>query len=444
MTFDALRIGSTGMTAAQKALEVTANNVANASNDKYTRQKVVLSSIGAASLDGGGVRVLTVTRVRDIFADASWRSEAATAEANSRRAEILSRAETALGPIGGGLTVLYDEFFSSWNQLALSPNDPAAREGVLNSANAIAQDYQRLYGDMSKQALDARTFADGTIVEVNSLLNEMAGLNSSIVQAQLSGTSHNEMLDTRDAVVDRLASLVGAKLSYDNSGSPLLTIGGYQAVTGSFPYHVEVRGDGSAGNPLRLGAVGGGDIQISGGELGGMFTGVNTDIANLRAQLDAAAMALKTQVNAQQALGFDAAGNPGGDLFAGTGAGDIALAVGVTGSSVAAGATANYGDGNNALAMAQLRQDTSPSSAVSMGRSYTVNLGAAVESARRLSDLAQGALDGTTLARQEAQGVNIDEELVELIRYQRAFQAAAKAVSVADEVLNTLINGIIR
>lgn len=444
MSFDAVRIGASGLNAAQKAIEVTSNNIANASNEKYTRQRVVLANIGAAVLDGGGVRVLSVTRARDIFADATWRSETGTAEASNRRADILARAEAAVGPLNAGLTTLYDEFFTSWNQLSLSPNDPAAREAVLNAANNIAQDYNRLHADMAKQAIDARTFADGTISEVNALLDQMAGLNSAITQASLSGTSHNELLDTRDSVVDRLSVLVGATLRYDDNGLPTLSIGGYQAVTGSHSYHVEVRGDGTSGNLLRLGAVNGGDIKVTGGQIGGAFTGINTDLAAMRVQLDSAAMALKTQVNAQQALGFDATSAAGVDMFAGTGAGDIAIAAGFTSSQVAAGSTPAYGDGNNALAMAKLRQDNSPTSAMTVARSYVVNLGAAVDGAVRTAQLAQSAIDGTTLSRQETQGVNIDEELVELIRYQRAYQAVAKAISVADEVLGTLVNGIIR
>lgn len=444
MVSDALRIGMSGLLAAQKSIDVTAGNVANASTPGYTRQRVdqASSAIGQGGI--GGVNILGVTRIRDVFADASWRSEASVSESANARADVLERAETSLGPLGENIASLLDSFFSAWNQLSTAPTDVAAREGVLGNAQALAAEYQRVHAALGAQVGDAKVYATSAVDEANGLFAQIARLNSSIAEAKQVNANASGLLDERDKAFDRIAELLGGNVRIGQNGEPQIQVSGFPVVQGDYPVKLEVLGDASPGNPLRVAIVGGNTLQIPGGRVGGILTAINIDLPNLEAKLDAAAAALKTTINAQHTAGFDLQGNPGLDLFVGTGAADLEVDPSMTASGLAASASGAAGDGNNALALAQLRLDPSPSSAANTVRTYIVELGAEIDSARRLAVVAETALTGTENIRQQSMGVNIDEEMVDLIRYQRAFQAAAQAIRVADEVLDTLINRMIR
>ena len=446
MGFDTLRISSSGLLAAQKAMEITSNNVANAGNDKYSRQRVNLGALAAYNGSPSGVNVIGVDRMRDVFADATWRAEAGTSAAYEARAGALGRAEDSLGTTSDGLASVLDEFYRSWNTLSLSPGDPAARQSVVYKAISLTSDINRLDQDISAEVTNSFTFAAATLEEVNMLLGEVSALNAAVKQAENSGSAFNELSDSRDAVFDRLSQLAGARVITGASGQPEAVIGGLVATRGDYHSTLEVRGIGTAADPMRLGVVGGSDIDVQYGKLGGMVSAVNTDLAGLRTRLDATAMAIKTQFNTAHQAGFDIAGNPGGVLFSGTTASDFGLDAAITGDMLAASSTATGlgGNGNNALTIADLANDTSSTGSVGMVRTYTVTLGAAVDAARRVASVSDDVLAGTSAARQEAQGVNIDEEMVDLIRYQRAFQASAQAVSIANEVLDTLINRMMR
>ena len=446
MGFDQIRISSSGLMAAQKAMEVTSNNVANASNRSYTRQRVEIGTLPSVD-SSGGAHVLAVTRMRDVFADYTYRNQAGTAGAQQARADALSRAETAIGPIDAGLVAQYGEFYDHWNTLSISPSDLAAREAVLSSARQISGEYRRVDADLTQQVTDAAAFAEHGLEEANALLQEIATLNGVIAQARLGGADSSDLMDSRDAAADQLSGLTGATIRTSMDGRIEVKIGAATVVTGEYATTLSLAGDGSAGNPLRALLASGSDAGMTGGRIGGMLTAANTDIPALRVRLDAAANALRSQVDAQHQAGFGLDGSTGMSLFSGTSAATLGVNASVTAEKVAASAVnpaGGLGDGGNAMLVAAQRQDVSPSSAMARLRTYVVSVGSDVAGARRSAELAQTALDGIADARQEQIGVNVDEELVELIRYQRAFQASARAVAAADEVLDTLINRMLR
>lgn len=235
-------------------------------------------------------------------------------------------------------------------------------------------------------------------------------------------------------------------MHFGANGDPEIQIGGYTSLVGTTHTTFELRGTGLGATPFTLGVVGAGDVTVTGGTIGGVFTGLNVDLPDLVTRIDAAAIALRDQVNAVATAGFDRAGNPGTAVFTGATAGTLVVNVALGVDQVAASATAlgAPGDGNNALVMAQLQQDLSATSAMSQIRAYALHLGSRVDETKRNAAISEAVLEGTTGTRQASIGVNIDEEMVDLVRFQRAFQASAKAVSIADEVLDTLINRMLR
>lgn len=444
MTFESLRIGSSGLVAAQKALDVTSRNLANAGNEIYSRQRILLSPMESGTGPGDGVRVVGVERIRDVLADLTYRAEVSTAEADGLRANALGRVESGLGPLTGNLPSLVNSMFDSFNQLSMSPTDPAARENVLNSARTVAAEFNRLYENMEAQSRDTQASAENIVTEVNRTLEHVASMNAIIKEAESVGVDTSGLQDERDAALDQLSKLVGARTQTGPGGDLEVAIGNYPAVSGEVFVTFELTGTGTVADPLRLTTPSGTTINVPGGQLGGAFTFVNTDTHAMQSELNAAAVIVRDQLNAAHTAGFDLTGAAGLNLFTGAGAYDLAVNSAVGGNQVAASASGAAGDGNNALAIAQLRHDTSPTGAAGATQAFVVSVGSRTQAAARASEIAQNVAEGAQDTRREISGVNIDEELIDLIRYQRAYQAAAMAVTTANEVLDTLINRMIR
>lgn len=444
MSFESLRIGNSGLTAAQKALDVTSRNLANAGNEVYSRQRILLSPVESGTGPGDGVRVLGVERIRDVLADLTFRTEAGLAQSNSLRADALGRVESGIGPLAGNLPSLVNEMFDAFNQLSMAPTDPAGRESVINASSTVAGEFNRLYTNLEDLSRDMQANAADLVADLNSSLKQVASLNKVIAEAEAVSVDTSSLKDERDSALDHLAELVGARTQTGLGGEMQVIIGNYPGVTGEIPNSFSLSGAGTSVDPLRLTSSTGVTVPVTGGKLGGTLTYVNSDTLALQAELNAAAIVVRDQLNTAHTAGFDLNGAAGLNLFTGTGAWDMSLNAAIGIDEVAASASGAPGDGNNALAISQLRQDTSPTGALGATQAYVVSVGSRTQAAARTAEISQNVADGARTTRREISGVNIDEELIDLIRYQRAYQASAMAVTTANEVLDTLINRMLR
>ncbi len=184
----------------------------------------------------------------------------------------------------------------------------------------------------------------------------------------------------------------------------------------------------------------------AGGQIGALAQAVNTTIPGYRSQLDAAAAALITAVNTQQAAGvtWTGVGTPsqasaaGQALFSGTGAADVSLATGVTGASLAAGSPAGGpADGTNAQAMAEL--GSSPSGPDTVYRGLVGQVGTDVATATTRSSTAAAVQSQADAQRQSSEGVNLDEELANMTQFQNAYTASAHYLNTVNTTIQTLL-----
>ena len=447
MSFSTLGIGASSLYAAQRAAEIAAHNVANANTPGYTKQRLstqtAIPTPGTAGVKGDGMRgngvqVLAIDRLRDQLSDLSFRGDAASSGAADARAEVLGRVEGVLGNYPDGASGALNRFFAAFEQLNRTPQDPAARANVLSGGREVAAALGTAVSQLSQVSEDVGLRMRTATEEVNALAESISGLNLAISDALTRQQSPNDLMDQRDSALDRLATLAGATVRQGQNGQVDVYVGNSVLVSGVSTRPLTVTQT-SAG----FGVAFTDGPAVVGGELGAYSRAVSVDLPGIAAQIKDVAGQLADGVNALHRAGYGLDGDPavgpdGGDFYTVLPDGLIAVRADLTERGIAASAGGSPREGNNALLMAGLRDGTP-----SMGdllRGVNSRIGAAVATANRDAKTAAGALSGADQRRASANGVNVDEEMVDLVKFQAQYQAAARVISMADGFFDTIIN----
>jgi flagellar hook-associated protein 1 FlgK len=450
VSFSSLNIGASALYAAQRAVEVAAHNVANANNEGFTRQRVTIRSSlptpGTAGMRGDGdrgtgVTVMDVSRLRDRLADVSYRTEAGVNGSASARSNTLGRAESILGTYGDGAPEALSSFLGAWDQLSMTPSDGAARSSVLTAGQQLADSltgaHQKL--DAVGHEVSLRV-ADG-VNELNGLLSSVAKLNYEIVKASTADRQPNDLLDQRDVALDRISALTGARIDAQADGSVNVTAGSTALVSGITAATLAA----STTSPVTV-SVDGAPISLA-GELGGYVAAAGVDLPAYRAQLETLAVGLRDVVNAAHRQGTGTDGSTGLDFFTGTDASSFMVNASLTVAKVGASQSGAAADGNNALAVAASLRTTVAVDGQPVGdalRAFGARIGQAAADAARNAATTGSSLVSAQAARSSADGVSVDEEMVDLVKYQHSYEAAARLISVVDGMLDKLINQMVR
>ncbi len=475
MSFDILKTGASALTAAQRAVETAAHNAANSTSPGYTRQRVTTgATVPTQGIDGvpgtghrgTGVEVLSIERMRDVLGDLAVRAEEGAAGAAQVRAEVLDRAQGILGVYGSGVSESLSKMFAAFDQLALTPNTPAARQLVLEQAQSFANGLNEAASTLDRIRSDASAQAGAEATQVNDLAAEVANLNKHIVAALNGGQSPNDLLDRRDLLLDDLSRLTGATVRQGSNGAIDVRVGGSILVQGATAIPVELKKP-QGSNDLAL--LMQGQPVKAGGQVGARLEVLAKDLRTIEAQLDDVAKAVAKGVNQVHRAGYYAEGKKDQGFFAGHPTPDVItaanlrldpsltvdrLAVAVVGEPGEA-TTFSPLNGENALRLADLRRTGIGLEQVVGGKPVTVTSSPGEWLNRVTSTLASGASAALAAAetteisvtslraqRESAHGVSIDEEMIELVKFQHSYDAAARVISIADEMLNTLINGM--
>jgi flagellar hook-associated protein 1 FlgK len=426
-TFMGLQTSLRGLLAEQRALDVTSHNIANANTEGYSRQEATLQTADALALPpvgqlGTGVDVAGYKRIRDSFLDLQYRAQAMQVGSGSTRADALDQAELRLAEPGdNGIATRLNTFWGAWADLGNTPESGAARQALIAGAQTLAgsiNDLDAGLATVSGQAGAALTALTGDGGELQQLGRELAGLNGAIRDAQAVGGQPNDLLDRRDLLLDKLSNLGQVSIADNGSGSIRVTLGGAAAPLVD-------------GSTLTWPAPA---MTSPGGKIGALMdlSSSTGTIASYRSELANFAQTLTSQVNTI----YQTAG--GVDFFAyDTATSTLAVNPAVTASSVRAGSGA-AADNSAARALAALRGTAGgPDDLYSR---LVTRIGTEVADARRGTLNATALSDSIQDRRQSAAGVSLDEEMTSLIRFQRGYQAAARAMTTTDEMLDVLIN----
>lgn len=390
-TFHTLETGRRGLSAGQASLSTTGHNIANANTKGYSRQQVNTSS--AASLEvwtsqgagqlGTGVSVDSVMRVRDRFLDQQFRGHTAELNEWQTKSEALGNVETILGEPGeNGLNASMGRLWNAWQDLASDPSNLAVQAVVKERAQAfadVAKTIDRSMGDVTAELKEQASAADK---DAQTLISRIEELNKHIIQT---GTQANDLRDQRDAAVDELSQLVDIKVTEKADGSYALAL-----ASNNQPV--------KAGEPI--------SHEAAGGKLGGLAQSLAT--------------AESYQQNINKAVTDFAQAN--GNVFETTApAGELSVAK----------------DAQLALPK-NLDEDVEKVQADF--RALVSGLGAEAQTAGYAVSTQQQLIVSTENRRQSVAGVSLDEEMSNLVKFQHAYNAAARLVSTTDEMLDTIIN----
>ncbi|BDG08012.1 flagellar hook-associated protein FlgK [Anaeromyxobacter paludicola] len=462
--FSILSNASSSLAAQQAAMAVTSNNLQNAATPGYARQRAELLTRPAELVSGGawvgrGVTLGAVTQVRDQFIESQVPASIANAASSDAEATALSAIHTFDPAQSGGVGDAISGFYSALRALSQNPGDSGLREAALGASQSLAA----AFNQASRDVETARTGLDDQAVnltgQINALAKQMADLNTQVRQARASGGEPNDLLDARQQVLDQLASLVGGQPVTSTGGDVNVMMGGGVAlVSGGVPGvfssqpdpnnrgHLQLLYASPLGTPAAPLAN-----SVAGGQLGGTLAARDGALGKASTQLDTLAFDLANQVNAVHQAGYGADGVTGRPLFAvgATSAGAastiaISAAVGTNAGALAAAgaATAASGDADNVQALLATEQQALPTSGLDATRtlsSITSSFGIASAQATSLSKQDAALRDNVKALRESASGVSVDEELVNMQKTQRAYEAIARVLQTSSDMLDVLM-----
>jgi flagellar hook-associated protein 1 FlgK len=418
-----------GLEAAQAGIDTTGHNIANANTPGYTRQVVDLTESPAYTLPGfsnvtgagiqlgTGVDVTTINRVRSQFLDVQYRAQNGTTSNASTSSGTLQQVQAALDePTTNGLSSQLSAFWGAWSALSNAPQSLAARQAVVDAGTTVTQTLQSLSQQLTTiQSQTAQQYSALTASpsgQVVTAAQQIASLNRSISQQEAAGQVPNDLLDQRDQLIDQLSSLANVSITNQPNGMVSVNFG-----DAAQPL---ISANNTVTWPQTLTAAAGGQL----GALLGL-SGPGGKIASYLTSLDGVASQLANSVNAL---------HTSTPFFSGTTASTISVAVGAAG--VQTSSTPAAGGNDVALAIAGL----SGGQADQTYNAFVSGIGSDVQASQSTQLNAQSLLTAINNQRQSVSGVSLDEEMTNLITYQRSYQASARMMTTIDSALDTLIN----
>ncbi|MDQ2889502.1 MAG: flagellar hook-associated protein FlgK [Gemmatimonadota bacterium] len=460
--------------AQQTAIETAAHNISNANVPGYSRQVVTLQPnlplYTPAGAVGTGVVVQDISRIRDTMLDVNFRAQTSQAGTFTTQGNVLTSISQVFGePSDTGLANTLSHFYTSWGDLANNPSSGAAKSVVQQRGAAVASQLNQFSSSLDQLTANTLSTANQQVNDVNNYASQIAAINQQIVAAEADGkTTANDLRDMRDNAIDSLSKIAPVRVIDQPNGSDAVYIGGQTIVDGSSTAALSLQG-----TPGTLALQMNGRTLTPGGSIGSNVSALNTDIPAAKSQLDTLAAGIVTSVNAIHRTGWTAAGDAAGgsnwnsaspptgsniNFFdpTKTTAGTMSLSAQVASdaSFVAAGDTQNAtGNNNIANRITSLGDDTSAllkygsSTATTSVNAYYNDLVTRVGVAT--SNATGSAAVYTTLAqqantqRQSSSGVSTDEELINLTKNQQAYAAAAKVITTANAMSQTLLDMIV-
>ncbi len=502
--FGTLGVGRLGLLAQQRAIQTTSNNIANVNTPGYTRQRAVFTAVNPSYLPeglpvGGGVEVGSVERVANAMIDQQLQQERSAQGFDTSREAGLMRIEGIFPELDGmGIDAALDDLFTKFSELANAPSDPTARQALLESARTVVSLIQDADRRLAVIGQDANTEIEQNVLDINDIARHIAELNRAIFAKEGEGTGAvaSSLRDERGQLLEQLAERIDfTSFERDDGQIAVFVGGGFFLVDSEQAAQLETLP--SASDPTKLDIfqnVNGqrnGPItsRISSGTLAAALDLRDSSVPSYRDELDALAFSLATRVNAvhypqpapalpagafglvddQQRRffvdGIAAAVPEGADLAQVQGAAsrlaihaDILtdprnVAAGAESLGVGLGAAAS--DGRSATAIANLAvtasamyqvgdvPGTPTGASATLGGFFgatTGRLGAELQSTRRSLRQEDVIIAQLEERRGAISGVSIDEEMANLIRFERAYQASARVIQSADELLSFLMN----
>jgi flagellar hook-associated protein 1 FlgK len=448
-----LNIALQSMQAEQEALATTTNNIANANTPGYTRETVSFEETPPVQygglLLGDGVTIGQITSQRDSLLQAGLEQQTQQqAKYNSYLGTMQQVQSLFNESSGNGVQGSVTAFFNSLQQLSTSPSDSNLRQAVLTAAQNMAQTFNTTAGNLSQMQQSANVTVTQTVNQINSLTSQIASVNAQVTAATASGQNAGTFIDQRDQLIQQLSGLVDVStIDTGNGGVTLTTSNGTALVAGNQSFQLTTQT--SAVSGFQDVYSQGSDItsSLAGGSLAGAIQARDVTIPSILSSLDALAYGIGSSVNSVNEAGTDINGNAGGALFlvpaSGAAGAASTIAAAITDPSKIAGSlNGTAGDNSNINAMLALQNQSivngqTPLNAYS---NLVFQVGNDVSTAQANSTASSAMVQQLQNQISSVSGVDVNQESVNLVQYERAYQAAAQVSGIIDTLTATAIN----
>jgi flagellar hook-associated protein 1 FlgK len=444
-----LEIGKSGLLTSNRGLSVTSNNISNAGTEGYSRQRVEQSQVdykkGGWSI-GIGVTVDQIVRLRsDLLTGQIQQQETALGELGEKNF-IYTQLEGILhNQADGNLDNLVYAFFEAFNALAAQPENITLREDVIRKSGNLVNKFQAITEGIDEIETTAVQGAKDQTIEINRLLKEIAELNTPITRGGARNRPDNYSLDIQDKKLTELSKLVDFSVTRGETGAAEVKIGGIVVINADRAETITPEID-LANNVFRLRLSNGVALDRVGGTLGARIDAFKTLLPEIQKDLDTLAGKLVSEVNTVHKSGFGLSNTTGINFFNpdGTSASSISINQAlISDPRMIASSASSNAPGNNAVArqIANLsgKDLFSGRTPGQFALSITSGVGSELANTRSAIETTTATRNLLVNQQEEIAGVNIDEELTNMIKYQTAYQASAKVLQTASTMMDTLL-----
>jgi len=442
------------------AQEVTGENIANVNTPGYSRQRVILETAqpnGTSGFTiGTGVNIAKIERYYDGMLQQQLVNAQTPQGYDTTRSNVLQQVEQAFNEISNdGLGAAITGYFAAWQDLTLNPSGPTERQVLMSRAEILADNFHSASTTLSNTTSSLNTSLSPLTDSINNTLKSIADLNGQIKNTEQLGGNSSATRDQRDQLIRDLSGQIGitytentdgtTDIKYADGGTALVTglkAGAFSLTTnpGTGFYDVNLI------PPEGAAAI----VTPTTGQLGAVVSLRDTVVPGYMGKIDELAYNIATAVNAQHSSGIDMNGNIGTDFFSApvalagyaslistnlTSINEIAAAdaFGELGNNVNAAAIANISNQTFAFSTGTTTIDTHYANVISQ-------IGLEVQTSNNTALRESAFTKQLTTLRESNSGVSLDEEMTNLVKYQRSYQASAKLVTTATDMMDIVLS----
>lgn len=462
-------IGKRSMANSQTGLQTVSHNIANKSTEGYSRQRVNFQSnvpIGTGKLRiGSGAKASAVERINNEYLGKQIQKENNQLGYDKARAETMGRVEQVYNEqINKGLNKHMAEFFNSFRELSNNPESLASRTLVKESGEFLARDFQRVDGQLTEIKNDIDYQITTVVAEANSITEEIADLNEKIQKVSISGGMPNDERDRRELLLKELSEKMNIKWAEGDNGAVTVTAGNSAIIVSGYStrelFVAPVTGEGAKreghldvyykpskdGTPINV------TKQLHSGSLGGLLETRDDTILGLQNKLDKLAFGLQQEVNQIHQQGYNRYNQKGVEFFSSLSSQEdaakkIKIGDGVSSDVglIASGASPNSPGDNrvaNIISTLQNRRvmEDGTASFDDFYSSTVGEVGIVTNKVNKAYESQSDILKQLNNIRESISGVSLDEETTKMIEFQKSFDASARLIRTADEMMDTVLN----
>ncbi len=448
------------MSAYQQAVDVTSNNISNASNPDYSRQRVEFSTVTAENGRGAGVAVSNVQRLQDDLLGVQIRNYNSKSSDANKRSQVLSQIESIIAePSDIGLSNYMTEFFNSWDKLSAQPNSTSLRLNVIQRAQNVSDRFQQVLTGLNDVQTSLQTEANNIASTINSYLSDITGYNQKISESEMRGIKANELKDQRDSLITKLSKLVNVTVQNNPNGSVTVNVGGLHGADINTHDEFELK---IVNGQMRLASKNDSSAiaLLNGGELYAISDLYSNKISQYKSEISSLENAFVNNVNSLHMSGntlingassstgipFFGEVDTNGNVIGAISDGSLKINSSIlqNPSNIAASSVANNdGNGLNANKIARLMETKIPElNDKTLGDYYSMTMNS-IGLDKVSNDNAVQSTESILLKldnqKNSTSGVSLDEEMTNVLKFQRSYDAASKMIKVADEMIQTIL-----